>query len=592
MEVDTGASVSLMSELTFKELLQGRVALTPYSVKLKTYTGQAVSVLGQASVRVQVSRFSDCVQLPLLVVADKGPSLLGRDWLKSLQLNWQSVKKISDSDSSEVIHEFPEVFAGLGKFQGQAVSIAVKEDARPRFFKARPVPLALRPKVEQQLRKEVDQGILHPVKSCDWASPIVPVMKTEGSIRVCADFKQTVNLAIWPDTYPLPNIDELFARLSGGRKFSKLDLSQAFSQLPLDSAAQDLCTINTSLGLLRYTRLPFGISTAPSVFQRVMDGLLQGIEHCAAFIDDVIVTGEDDESHKQNLRAVLQVFKEAGLTCNESKCSFSKDSVAYLGHRIDAEGLHPLEDKVLAEPLPPEMRVFELCVDQLSVHDGCVLWGNRVVIPEAGRARLLDCLHQGHPGASRMKSFARNYFWWPGMDMEIESKAATCNECQQHRRAGPPAQLRPWPLPSGPWTRVHVDYAGPVQGRMLLVVVDAFSKWLDVHVTSSTTTSVTTEKLRQSFCTHGLPEVIVSDNGPCFPSEEFDAFCSRNGIRHIRTPPYHPASNGQAERAVQTIKNSLKKQVGNGSSVSGKSTGSVSAELQDDTARYDWCRTL
>jgi hypothetical protein len=147
------------------------------------------------------------VQLPLLVVAGSGPSLLGRDWLKSLRLDWQSVKRIANGGlGEEFLQEFPEIFAGLGEFRGQAVSITVKENAPPRFFKARSVPLALRSKVEQQLQKEVAQGILQPVKNSDWASPIVPVMKSNGSVRVCADFKQTVNAAILPDTYPLPNI--------------------------------------------------------------------------------------------------------------------------------------------------------------------------------------------------------------------------------------------------------------------------------------------------------------------------------------------------------------------------------------------------
>ena len=113
-----------------------------------------------------------------------------------------------------------------------------------------------------------------------------------------------------------------------------------------------------------------------------------------------------------------------------------------------------------------------------------------------------------------------------------------------------------------PWTRLHVDFAGPVEGWMLLIVVDSYSKWIDALPTHSTTTQVTTKLLEQLFAIHSLPEVIVSDNGTCFSSSEFSSFCSANRIRHLTSAAYCPASNGLAERAVQTIKGGLKKQQG------------------------------
>ena len=97
---------------------------------------------------------------------------------------------------------------------------------------------------------------------------------------------------------------------------------------------------------------------------------------------------------------------------------------------------------------------------------------------------------------------------------------------------------------------MHVDYAGPHLGRMFLIVIDAHSKWLDVYPTSNATSQVTIEKLRQCFSTHGLPQTIVSDNGTCFTSQEFESFLKQNGIQHITSAPFHPASNGLAERAV------------------------------------------
>ena len=125
-----------------------------------------------------------------------------------------------------------------------------------------------------------------------------------------------------------------------------------------------------------------------------------------------------------------------------------------------------------------------------------------------------------------------------------------------------PAPLHPWEWPGRLWLRLHLDFAGPFIGHMFLVLVDAHSKWLDTHIMSNITASVTTEKLRSIFATHGLPDTVVTDNGPTFTSELFQEFMDKNCIRHVRTAPYHPASNGLAERAVGTLKDGLRKMSG------------------------------
>ena len=188
-----------------------------------------------------------------------------------------------------------------------------------------------------------------------------------------------------------------------------------------------------------------------------------------------------------------------------------------------------------------------------------MLWGCRVVIPVKGREQAMGMLHEAHPGIARMKSFARSYFWWPGMDRDIEQCVKSCTVCQTSRKDPPVAPLHTWSWPEKPWTRVHIDYAGPMEGKMFLVIMDAHSKWTDIHITNSLTSSVTIELLRKTFAALGLPEVVVSDNATTFTSTEFSDFLNRNGVRHIRTPPYHPASNGLAERAVQTFKEAMKR---------------------------------
>ena len=196
---------------------------------------------------------------------------------------------------------------------------------------------------------------------------------------------------------------------------------------------------------------------------------------------------------------------------------------------------------------------------ELSVQDGCVLWGNRVIIPKAGRVEVLQELHEAHPGTTRMKQLARMFVWWPAMDQDIEEKVKSCAECQFQRPMPPSAPLLPWQWPSRPWSRVHIDFLGPFMGRMFLLLIDAHSKWMEVHPMTSITATATIECLRNIFAELGLPEKIVSDNGPTFVSAEFKHFLQRNGVKHVTTSPYHPSSNGLAERAVQTFKNGLRK---------------------------------
>ena len=196
---------------------------------------------------------------------------------------------------------------------------------------------------------------------------------------------------------------------------------------------------------------------------------------------------------------------------------------------------------------------------EFTIESGCVLWGNRVIVPPQGRAQVIAELHEAHPGISRMKALARGYLWWPNMDRELENAVKSCQQCQLHQKAPAEAPLHPWEWPGQPWARVHIDYAGPHKGHVYLVVIDAHSKWMDVHMMRSTTSATTIAKLREIFATHGLPETIVSDNGPNFTSAEFENFLSKNGVKHTEVWPYHPASNGQAERAVRAFKEGIEK---------------------------------
>ena len=157
---------------------------------------------------------------------------------------------------------------------------------------------------------------------------------------------------------------------------------------------------------------------------------------------------------------------------------------------------------------------------ELSVQDQVLLWGNRVVVPPQGRVHVIEGLHEAHPGITRMKALARGLVWWPGIDAALEDKVKTRSVCQENRAAPAEARLHRWDWPEKPWSRLHLDYAGPLQRKMFLVLIDAHSKWMDVFLVHSATTSAILECLRQTFAICGIAETIVTDNSTCFTSEE------------------------------------------------------------------------
>ena len=168
--------------------------------------------------------------------------------------------------------------------------------------------------------------------------------------------------------------------------------------------------------------------------------------------------------------------------------------------------------------------------------------GTRVVIPTKFQGQILDEIHSSHLGVVKMKSVACTYVYWPKIDLQIEEKAP------------PTAQLHPWEWPSKPWRRLHIDFAGPYLDKMFLSVVVAHCKWPEVVPMNSAISASTIKALRFIFARFGFPQQIVSDNGAKFTSSEFNSFVISNGIKNIQSAPFHPTTNGLAERFVQSFK--------------------------------------
>ncbi|GFX49222.1 uncharacterized protein K02A2.6 [Trichonephila clavipes] len=194
---------------------------------------------------------------------------------------------------------------------------------------------------------------------------------------------------------------------------------------------------------------------------------------------------------------------------------------------------------------------------QYTIEDGCIMYGQRVCIPRKFRKNVLEELHAGHLGIVKMKAIARSFVYWKNIDNDIEEAAKNCVDCARYKADPPKSKVHYWEYPSMPWERIHVDFAGPIFEHTFFLIVDAHSKWLEVYPMKVTTTKKTIECFRDSFARFGLPRVLVSDNRSQFTSYEFQRFMHKNGVRHKTSAPFKPSSNGQAERYVATLKQSL-----------------------------------
>ena len=193
MELDTGASVTVISEDTFNSGLSSSVQLRPSNASLTSYSGHLLEVLGSANDKDKYQ--TQTVTLPIFVIKGKGVSLFGRNWLQRNKLDWQIIKSFRiNSPLDEVIEKHSCLFRSeVGKLKGIEAKICVPSKAQPRYFKPHPVPYPLHDKVDQELERLLKAGVISPVQFSDWAIPIIPVVKSDRSVRICGDYKVTVN---------------------------------------------------------------------------------------------------------------------------------------------------------------------------------------------------------------------------------------------------------------------------------------------------------------------------------------------------------------------------------------------------------------
>ncbi|KAJ7991327.1 hypothetical protein DPEC_G00296170 [Dallia pectoralis] len=306
--LDTGAKVSLLNVDTCNLLFPNR-QMQPPSTALCGYGRSKIDVVGLLYLPVRYT--STTVDRFPFHITRHGENIMGLDLFLSLGFTLQ------DNNGARILQ------------------------------RASCFPLALRDAVTQELQRLQADGIIEPIDASPWVSNLVIARKKSGELRVCVDLRQ-VNKAVVPDKYPLPTTEELTTHFYGSRVFSKLDLRQGYLQIPLQPESRNLTAFITHTGLYRYTRMPFGLSSAPSCFQKIMSTILASCPGTVAYLDDIVVHGPDVDTHNVRLEQVFESLSRHHVTLNTEKCTFSIPAIDFVGFRVSADGISPLQSNVAA----------------------------------------------------------------------------------------------------------------------------------------------------------------------------------------------------------------------------------------------------
>ncbi|KAK3093011.1 hypothetical protein FSP39_010012 [Pinctada imbricata] len=806
LKIDTGAQCNVISLDTYKRL--SRKSLRKSRTKLVSYFGHKMSTYGETDLALLYKDKYHVV--PFLVVRGDVDSVLGSKSSVEMELIQRLYQVDSEKQNTvDVFTEFRDVFEGLGHLKGK-YKIRTDDRVQPVVHPPRKVPFALREKVKAELSRMESLGVIEKVnKPTSWVNSMVVVEK-KNRVRICID-PRDLNRAIKREHFPMKTVEDVAVKLQGAKVFSTLDASSGFWTIELDEESSMKTTFNTPFGRYKYRRMPFGISSAPEVFQKRISEIFDDIEGCEAIMDDVLIWGETIEQHNKRLRIVLERVRAANLKLNKQKCKISLTEVKYMGHIIGSDGLKTDPDKIAAitsmpepkckkelqrfmgmvnylgkfvrnlsdinQPLrellekdiswhwderhaksfkalkkaltespvlqyydqrkpvtlsvdassqglgacllqegrpvayasrslnksernyaqiekellavvfgclkyhqfvyghkvhvetdhkpleslfrktlssaPPriqrmmlkiqrydlfvqykpgkelyvadtlsrnakrdenfdkdedcfkvyvvenlpvttermekiqketetdqEMRVLRETIlagwpnlradcpsiikdfwnfrEELSISEGMILKGKRIVVPNSQRKEMLDALHYDHAGIEKCRSRARDVLFWPGINNDLADYVEHCKICGSMRNRQQKEPLKPHEIPDRPWQKLGIDLFD-LENHTYVLIVDYYSKFYELSRLTSTKSSQVIEMIKPHFARYGIPEEVVSDNGPQFASKEFAEFAGKYGFKHTTSSPRYPQSNGMIERTVQSVKRLLKK---------------------------------
>ncbi|UYV65033.1 K02A2.6-like, partial [Cordylochernes scorpioides] len=568
IKLDTGADVNILPERLIKEW-PNMPLLETADCKIYTYTGQQIPVVGKCKFDCK-TKYA-CRKVTFLIVNNSAVPILGLDECEKLNLV-KRVERISDISVTltGLLDEYKDVFKGNGHLS-YMFDIKISEKAEPKISPARRLPRALLQPVREELFKMEEDGIIEKIEEPTvWAHPMVVVKKPSGKYRICIDPRE-LNKWVLREHYTLPAPENILAEIPKAKFYSVLDAKSAFWQVPLSENASKYLVMSTPFGRYRFLRLPFGISSAPDIFQKIMHKIFCDIPNVVCYIDDLLKWGKSmipadtlsrhflpqEQMEDKELDLCTQTFvlnveiKDQRLTRLQEDTLNDKECCLLKQYILTGWSLHK-------KNLPSNLKPYWEFKEELHEWQNLICRGNKLLIPKTQRSDMLKILHASHQGINNTIALAKRSIYWPGMNKEIEELINNCSICQQTSRANPKEPMLPHQVPDYPWQKVGIDIF-QLESSKYLLIVDYFSKYPEIYQLQDMTTDTIIRRLKRTFSNFGIPETLVSDNGPPFFSKEFQNFTRTWNIVHVTSSPYHAQSNGMVERTVQTLKKLIKR---------------------------------
>ena len=347
--IDLGAKVSILNR-TFIDSLNPRPKLTRDHVNITSYTGNAIHNRGTTELPVRYHT-RELLKFPFVIV-DNGENLMGVDLFDALGFSIQKPETVASVKSGHtemhdrLLAQYPSLLHSTREqmIKGFTHYPRIDPTVPPKAQKFRRIPLALNDEVCAEIKRMEHDGVLERIESSPWISNMVFVRKPTGKLRICCDLSD-VNKAIIPDKYPLPTIEELSESFAGASLISKIDLKGAYLQVDLDPEIRYITAMITPIGLFQWKRLPFGLSSAPSCFQSIINRILRGCDATKCLLDDIIIAS-DAHSHESKVHAVLSRLAEYNVEINSEKTILGVETVDFSGHTVSSSGVKPLQSNV------------------------------------------------------------------------------------------------------------------------------------------------------------------------------------------------------------------------------------------------------
>ncbi|UYV78046.1 K02A2.6-like [Cordylochernes scorpioides] len=555
-KLDTGAQVNILPLDTIKNW-QNKPCIYPTGIAVYSYTGEKVPIRGKCKASCTSGKKSEILEF--LVVDLPAPPILGLAACKKLELilkveslEQDHTRTKMDASPTKIIESYRDVFDEIGTHNLADKTVLLRQ--------------LLKKNTLWTWNEAIEKEFIE-LKNLVSNPPVLGLFDPHRKVTLSVDASQHgLGAVLMQEGRPiafasasLNNTQKKYAQIEKellalwygcqrfnyhlyGRKFTAQTDHKpllAILKKPLEELSPRLERL-----VLKLMRYDFNLEYVPGKVIHTADTLSRD-----SISEETIDTSDLDLQNTimtLNLKVTTKRYQEI-LRDMES----DEEMIKLRDHILNGWPIHKKSVDYAVKP-------YWHCKEELYIWKDLICRGQRLVIPKVQRESILQTLHMSHQGISACKNRAHEAIYWPGLDREIEEMVYKCRICQESQPSQRKEPLIPHEIADYPWQKVAIDFFYLDQS-VFIIIVDYYSSFPEVIKVASTSAKEILPVLKSTFARHGIPEIIITDNGPPFTSQDFTNFTNEWDIEHKTSSPGYPKSNGLVERMVQTVKKQLKK---------------------------------